>query len=78
MIAEAGFWHTYWWMVPLGMMLLCIITMRGKGMCGIHSWRENASSETAREILDRRYALGEIDRSEYEEKIRDIDRVNGQ
>ncbi len=78
MIAEAGFWNTYWWIFPLGMMLLCFLTMRGKGMCGMHSWSGTDSSETAREILDRRYALGEIDRAEYEEKMRDIGRGNGQ
>ncbi|MFQ6078549.1 MAG: SHOCT domain-containing protein [Thermodesulfobacteriota bacterium] len=29
-------------------------------------------SDSAREILDRRYALGEISKEEYEEKKRDI------
>jgi uncharacterized membrane protein len=77
MIVEAGFWNTYWWIFPLGMMLLCFMTMRGKGMCGMHSWKGTDFSETAKEVLDRRYALGEIDRAEFEEKMRDIGRSNG-
>ena len=67
MIEQAGFWSTYWWIFPLGMMLLCFFGMRGKGMCGMGGLKETDSSESAREILDRRYASGEIDRTEYEE-----------
>jgi uncharacterized membrane protein len=32
-----------------------------------------ATSDSAREILDKRYALGEINKEEYQEKRRDID-----
>jgi uncharacterized membrane protein len=32
-----------------------------------------SNSDSAREILDKRYALGEISKEEYEEKRKDID-----
>lgn len=64
------FWHgwAYWWILPLVMMVVCFIMMRRGGcMMGRHR-----SGESVREILDRRYAEGEIGKEEYEEKKRDI------
>jgi putative membrane protein len=54
----------YWWIFPLVMIVLCFVFMRGcmgRRMCG---W----GSDSVLEILDRRYAKGEIDRDEYDEK----------
>ena len=54
----------YWWIFPLVMIVLCFVFMRGcmgRRMCG---W----CSDSVLEILDRRYAKGEIDRDEYDEK----------
>ncbi|MHA1938120.1 MAG: SHOCT domain-containing protein [Candidatus Thorarchaeota archaeon] len=71
----------WWWIFPIVMMIVmmifCFLMMRGwmmgkhdsKGATGPH---ESTSSESAREILDKRYALGEISKEEYEEKKRDI------
>ena len=76
MIEQAGFWSTYWWIIPLGMMLLCFFGMRGKGMCGMGGWRNDRDRvESSLEILNRRYASGEIDRTEYEEMKKAISSV---
>jgi len=73
MMESASFWDSYWWIIPLGMMLLCFFGMRGKGMCGMGSWRDDSDrEESSLEILNRRYASGEIDRIEYEEMKRTI------
>ncbi len=71
------FFEGYWWIFPLIMIVICFFFMRGGRMCGHGSHDEdNHGSESAGEILDRRYASGEIDRTEYEEKKRDLNRNN--
>jgi uncharacterized membrane protein len=55
-----------WWIFPLVMIVLCFLMMRGrKGsmMCGFGS-------------RDKRYASGEIDKEEYEEKNRILNQHN--
>lgn len=61
-----------WWIFPLAMMLFCFLMMlgrkRGKGCCfsprtNGRAQREEPSS--AKEILDMRFASGEIDQDEY-------------
>jgi uncharacterized membrane protein len=70
----------WWWIFPIVMIILCFFMMRGR-MCGMMGGRDtkdvtdtdrSASPDSAREILDRRYALGEIGQEEYEEKKKDI------
>lgn len=77
----------WWWVIPIVMvimMILCFFMMR-RGMscimCGPSSntsgpfWK--SGTESARDILDKRYARGEIGREEYEEKKSDLDRTSG-
>ena len=75
----------WWWIVPIAMIImfaLCFFMMRGRRgfmTCGPFSsasgnsfWRGPA--ESAKEILDKRYARGEIGKEEYEAKKKDIER----
>ena len=69
------FFFSYWWIFPLIMIVLCIFFMRrgcGRMMCGCCSHAgdasNNGSGESGLEILDKRFAQGEINEEEYEEK----------
>ena len=77
-----SFWHSYWWVLFLILMLLCCVGMkgrRGSGICGFRSWGPDTPdihpTDSAIDILDKRYALGEISREEYEERKRTIRQV---
>jgi putative membrane protein len=74
---------SFWWIFPLVMIALCFFMMRGrKGsmMCGFGSKNEDnhqmVDSDSALDILDKRYALGEINKEEYEEKKEALNRIN--
>ncbi len=71
MYAYGPFWNGFhwWWIIPIAMMVLCFLMVRRGGGCMTGRHR---SGESAREILDRRYASGEIGKEEYEEKKRAI------
>ncbi len=60
-----------WWIFPLVMMALCFLLFRGgRGfkMCGQNFRRGGPTRNSIIGILEERYAKGEIDREEYEEK----------
>jgi putative membrane protein len=77
----------WWWIMPLIMIVFCLLMMfrmrkRMPGMmCSMMGPRSFGAGQpsrpaqptgSAREILDKRYALGEISKEEYEEKKADL------
>ena len=65
---------SFWWIIPVFFMILCFFIMRsrrGTMMCGFGSRRiyddQSENSYTAMEILDKRYASGQIDLDSYQE-----------
>jgi putative membrane protein len=74
MFAYGGFWNgfSWWWIIPIAMMILCFLMMRRHGGCTTGWSRSRQDGGSAKEILDRRYARGEIDKEEYEQKKRDL------
>lgn len=75
-------YHMWWgfglmWIIPLliivGIVLLVAVLFRGSNSF----WRGQRRSdmrETPREILDRRYASGEVTKEQYEEMKRTLER----
>ena len=71
--------NSFWWIVPIFMMILCFFMMRGRRgsmMCGFGPRdidnHQTRGSDSAIETLDKRYASGEINKEEYEEKKRTL------
>ena len=70
---------SFWWIFPVLMMIFCFLMMRGRRssmMCGLGSHgidnQKTRVSDTAIDILSKRYASGEINNEEYKEKIRTL------
>ena len=71
-----GPWHgVYWmWIFPLiFLVLFALFIFRGRGslMCG--GDRRQDRVENAREVLDRRYAQGQISREDYQRMRKDLE-----
>ncbi len=79
-------WWSGWWMFPFGMPILLVVVLVavlylifGGGAYGPHRWRDSGrhssnagDSESAIEILKKRYAKGEIKREEFEQMKKDL------
>lgn len=69
------FFEGYWWIFPVVMIMLCFFFMRkchSRRLCGFSKY--NGSGESAMDILDKRYAQGEINQDEYEEKKKTLEK----
>ena len=75
--------YSFWWIIPIVMMAICFFMIRGRMgsmMCG-HGSKDSeghntSDSDSIINILDKRYAAGEINREEYEEKKRVLNHDN--
>lgn len=72
MFGTEGF--NLWWLIPIVLIALCFFGARGccsgrrQGSEARPERNFETASDSAREILSRRYARGEIDDEEYERK----------
>ncbi|HSH28935.1 MAG TPA: SHOCT domain-containing protein [Thiohalobacter sp.] len=57
------------WIVAIVLIVGLVVGLSGRGGGG-----GSRSTPSAREILKQRYAKGEIDREEYERKMKDLER----
>lgn len=69
------FWWILWFLVPLlliGIVVLLVIVLTRTG--GVRTARQGAPFSAARELLDQRYARGEIDHDEYRRRRDELGR----
>ena len=72
-MTDYEFFSGYWWIFPLIMIFFCILLAkrsRGRGMYGCCTSKD--FRESPLDILNKRYARGEIDQGEYEEKKKQL------
>ncbi len=73
---DGSWWGFPWmWLVPLLFLLVFVLMLFRGGGCLMLGGRHRVSDreENAREILDRRYARGEIGRDEYQRMRKDLE-----
>lgn len=69
-----GSWGFFPWMwiFPVLFLIICVLFL-SRMMGGWSMWGDRKSPESAREILDRRYARGEISREVYAQMKKDLE-----
>ncbi len=79
MYCSEFFGSSWWWLWPVLMIVVCFLMMRrwrGLMMCGFGAhykdWLNFNTSDSALDILEKRYAAGEIDKTEYDEKKKNL------
>lgn len=72
-----------WWLFPLVMIAFCFFMMKGRKSsvtCGFGSPKKDTpgiqASDSARDILDKQFAVREIDKNEYEQKKQWLNSAN--
>jgi putative membrane protein len=68
-MGSMGWWMVLWWVAGIVVLVLLVRLVAGAG--GGFSTR---SDETPEQILKRRYAKGEIERDEYQQRLDDLRR----
>jgi uncharacterized membrane protein len=79
MYGSEFFSYSLWWICPILMIAMCFFMMRRRRdsmMCGFGFRGKDrhhiSTSDSATDIHDKRYAFGEIDKEEYEERKRTL------
>jgi len=67
-MGDGWFGMGLWWLLLVALVVAVGVLVLRRAS----SDNPSAPRETARDILDKRYARGEIDRDEYEQKKRDL------
>lgn len=74
MMWSGGWWGPFPWMwiFPALFLVVIVLLIFRSASRPSGGWGDRAAGPTAREILDRRYANGEISREEYQQMKKDI------
>lgn len=67
MFFGGGFMWIFW------LLVIVVIVAAVKAMMGSNTQRDASEKDSALSILEKRYARGEIDREEYQEKRRELE-----